>query len=155
MSNQKKVVARWRAEPRRPGLAGVSQGIRGIELRAAGELIITVAAIRGTIRTQANNGWYWCGLGQNTSKSPCATMEEAKAQADAHYKSVMEDRKQAAKEEAEIVYNELVWKGKELASESFKESMKTVRSEAKIESKKRADGILNGDVAYKKESADE
>lgn len=86
MSEQKpKVTARWRKQPKATGLAGMGQGPRGMQLREGDKLIISVAVIQAF--WDRKTGWYWYGLGKNTSDEPCATMEEAKAQADAYYKA--------------------------------------------------------------------
>jgi hypothetical protein len=86
MSEQKpKVTARWRKQPKATGLAGMGQGPRGMQLREGDKLIISVAVIQAF--WDRKTGWYWYGLGKNTCDEPCATMEEAKAQADAYYKA--------------------------------------------------------------------
>ena len=97
MADQKPAVtARWRKQPRTKGLGGVGQGARGMQLRHGENVIISVVVKRefGGLET----GWYWYGLCKNTSDEPCQSMEEAKAQADAHYKDWK--KSQQASEEA-------------------------------------------------------
>lgn len=85
MDDKKKTtVARWRSTPRLKGLAAVGQGVRGVQLRANDNTLITVAPLyTGDYRTVA--GWYWYGMGQNTHASPVATLEAAKAEATKFY----------------------------------------------------------------------
>lgn len=77
--------ARWRSTPRQKGLAGIGQGPRGVELTRGGQVIIHVAPVLE--RERLVTGWYWYGLGMNTSSSPRGTLEEAKAEANDFYKA--------------------------------------------------------------------
>lgn len=85
MADQKPTVtARWRKQPRAKGLAGVGQGSRGMQLRDGEKVIVSVVVMREFGGRET--GWYWYGLGKNTSDEPCQSMEEAKAKADTYYK---------------------------------------------------------------------
>lgn len=82
----KKPVARWRKEPRETGLRSIGAGPRGYELRLGDDVILSVRPDGGNW-ARPLKGWFWVGMGQNTCRSLCATVEEAKAQADAYYKA--------------------------------------------------------------------
>jgi len=79
-------VARWRQQPKMQGLAGVTQGVRGAELRLGEEVLITVSPIIRGLNASQVSGWYWSGLGKNTARTPKSTLEDAKAEADSYYK---------------------------------------------------------------------
>jgi hypothetical protein len=79
------VSARWRKQPDEKGLARTFQNKRGLELREGTTIVMRVAPSQDRMG-RGIDGWYWYGLGKNTCQEPCATQEEAKAQADAHYK---------------------------------------------------------------------
>jgi hypothetical protein len=81
--------ARWRKQPSEGGLRSIGQGPRGYELRQDGEVIIAVHAYGGSALGGSLKGWYWYGMGVNTcnTKPLFKTKEEAKADADAHYKA--------------------------------------------------------------------
>jgi hypothetical protein len=80
-----KVTARWRKQPDEKGLARSFQNKRGLDLREGTKVIISVRYYRDSMG-RGKEGWYWYGLGKNTCQELCAAQEEAKAQADAHYK---------------------------------------------------------------------
>lgn len=84
-----KLSARWRKEKREKGLAGVVQGVRGYELweRDGKRPIIYVAPLILGFNRFSPVGWYWYGLGQNTSASPVSSADEAKVQAMEYYKA--------------------------------------------------------------------
>ena len=84
-----KKVARWRKQPNETGLRSIGQGPRGYELRLDGDVLIHVAAAGGAALNGPLRGWYWCGLDRNTYSEGkmFKTKEEAKADADAFYKS--------------------------------------------------------------------
>lgn len=86
---KKRKVARWRKQPSETGLRSIGQGPRGYELRLDGEELIHVSPIGGGALNGPLLGWYWYGLGRNTytEREPFKTKEEAKADADAFYKS--------------------------------------------------------------------
>lgn len=86
MPSAKPPVARWRSTPKAKGLARVGQGPTGIQLREGTTVIIQVVP-KYAYPYRTREGWYWYGLGQNTCNSPCATIEEAKAEASAFYKT--------------------------------------------------------------------
>lgn len=75
---------RWKKEPRETGLRAVGAGPRGSELHD-GSTRYAVASAKRTDRRVM--GWYWVAGWEskvphkNTCESPCATEEEAKAQA--------------------------------------------------------------------------
>ncbi len=80
---------RWKLNPRETGLARVGAGPRGSTLRdGSGKRYATVSALGS-----GHDGWFWvAGWGsgvphKNTCDAPCATVEEAKAQAMAYVKS--------------------------------------------------------------------
>lgn len=79
--------ARWRATPKAKGLARIGQGPTGIQLREGTKVVIQVAPALSYPGKQIT-GWYWYGLGQNTASTLRETLEEAKADAMAYYKSV-------------------------------------------------------------------
>jgi hypothetical protein len=79
------VTARWRKQPDEKGRARSFQTQRGLQLREGTKVVINVAPYSDS-RGRSVDGWYWYGMGRNTCKEPCATIEEAKAQADAFYK---------------------------------------------------------------------
>ena len=86
LPSQKAPSARWRTTPKAKGLARIGQGPTGIQLRLGSHVLIHVApAMAYPGRTIT--GWYWYGLGQNTSGSACETLEQAKAEATAYYKA--------------------------------------------------------------------
>ena len=72
------MAKRWRREPRETGLSGVCQSVRGYQLRDNGKIVVWLAPFMTADRVQ--HGWYWYGLGQNTSRKPVVTIEEAKKQ---------------------------------------------------------------------------
>lgn len=80
-------VARWRRQPKMPGLAGVTQGVRGAELRIGEEVLITVSPVIRGLNASEVSGWYWSELGKNTARTPKNTLADAKAEADIHYNS--------------------------------------------------------------------
>lgn len=74
--------ARWRRQKRQTGLSAVGAPIRGWDLMCGDSWL---AHVRPKGRN-AESGWYWYGMGNNTSHSPVATPEEAKQQVDAWHK---------------------------------------------------------------------
>ena len=82
--------ARWRKQPSEGGLRSIGQGPRGYELRLDGEELIHVSAAGGNATGGPLRGWYWYGFGVNTytTKPLFKTAEDAKADADAFYKSM-------------------------------------------------------------------
>lgn len=92
-----KITARWRKQPDEKGLARSFQNKRGLELREGTKIVVRVVHNRDSLG-RGIEGWYWHGLGKNTCDEPCQSMEEAKAQADAHYKDWK--KSQQASEEA-------------------------------------------------------
>lgn len=79
---------RWKLNPRETGLRCVIAGPRGSTLRdESGQRYAVVECLR------SREGWFWvAGWGsgvphENTCESPCATAEEAKAQALAYVKA--------------------------------------------------------------------
>lgn len=84
MTIPKKPAMRWRKQPDEIGLSKVGQAPRGAELRRGEEVLVTVTALGGGALTGPLRGWYWYGLGKNTSQSPKPTLSEAKAEAGAH-----------------------------------------------------------------------
>lgn len=80
----------WRLEPKDPGLAGVVQGERGYDLFYAGEHAGSVRPLSyGLERRKLGYFWYAGSdkLGvpyHNTSSTPVAEIEEAKAQCRAY-----------------------------------------------------------------------
>jgi hypothetical protein len=83
----KKPRLTWRKQPNAKGLAKVAQAPRGAILRVDGEDVVHVAAASaGWIQW---SGWYWYTYSdkfpfRNTSKTPVATLEDAKREAEAH-----------------------------------------------------------------------
>ena len=75
----------WRKQPNETGLARVTQGPRGFQLRKDGEIVMWVAPLLVRWKSYDIVGWYFYGAGANTSHEPCATAEEAKTQAKKHY----------------------------------------------------------------------
>lgn len=76
------MVARWRKSPLPSGLRAIGAWPRGAELHDDGQCVITVSA-----RSRSGqDGWYWYGLGKNTSSTPQPSLEEAKAEATRFYK---------------------------------------------------------------------
>jgi hypothetical protein len=78
--SEKKQVARWRKTPKATGLRAV------LQRRVGGKVIIRVSWAE-SFDAKRPKGWYWAGLGHNTSESLVATAEEAKANADAWHKA--------------------------------------------------------------------
>ena len=80
---------RWKLDPKATGLARVIAGPRGSTLRDESGTRYAVVSAAG----RTSEGWYWvAGWGSgvphmNTCDAPCATVEEAKAQALAYVKS--------------------------------------------------------------------
>lgn len=72
------MALRWRKQPNETGLRRVCQGPRGFELREGSTIVIRVSPLLSNHREVM--GWYWYGLGKNTSNEPTKTAEEAKAQ---------------------------------------------------------------------------
>lgn len=81
-----KQVARWRKTPRETGLRSIGAAPRGYELRLGDDVILWVNPSGGNW-ARPLEGWYWVGMGQNTSRNLKATAEEAKAEADTFYKA--------------------------------------------------------------------
>lgn len=81
-------MRRWRKEPNETGLRSIGQRDRGYELWEDGECICNVSP-SGSGWQRPLEGWYWCGDGINTynTKPLFKTKEDAKADADAHFKS--------------------------------------------------------------------
>lgn len=79
-------VARWRKQPRETGLRSIGAAPRGYELRMGDDVILYVAPSGGNWALPLE-GWYWVGMGQNTCRNLKATAEEAKAEADAYFKT--------------------------------------------------------------------
>jgi len=79
---------RWRKEPHETGLRSVGQSPRGFELRDGEEVVCSVSPAGGGWRSPLR-GWYWVGDGINTynSKPLFKTKEDAKADADLHFKA--------------------------------------------------------------------
>ena len=80
---------RWKLNPRETGLARVVAGPRGSSLRDESGKKYAAVSVLGRWR----DGWFWVAGWdsdvpyQNTCDAPCATVEEAKAQALAYVKS--------------------------------------------------------------------
>ncbi len=92
------MAMRWKKEPAPTGLARVTAGPRDSELLIDG--VTRVAAVSAVGRSNSN-GWFWvAGWGhphiphKNTCNTPCATENEAKAEAIGY---VRECLKRAAK----------------------------------------------------------
>ena len=85
------MTVRWKLNPRQTGLRAVGAGPRGYELHDGSIVLMWIQANGGGWR-RPQEGWYWYGLEANTSSTPVATIEEAKAQARAWY----EKHKEAA-----------------------------------------------------------
>ncbi len=80
----KKPRTRWRREKAATGLMAVGAPVRGWDLlRGDGWL----AHVRPLGR-DAERGWYWYGMDNNTAYAPVATPEEAKQQAEARLREV-------------------------------------------------------------------
>lgn len=91
MASQKAPSARWRTTPKAKGLARVGQGPTGVQLRLGEQVLIHVApAFSCPGRTIT--GWYWYGLGQNTSGNARETLEQAKTEAAEFYKAHIKSR---------------------------------------------------------------
>lgn len=86
MHSHKAPSARWRTTPKAKGLARIGQGPTGVQLRVGTKVLIHVAPAM-SYPGRSITGWYWYGFGQNTSGSPCETLEQAKAEAVAFYKA--------------------------------------------------------------------
>lgn len=82
----------WRKQPSETGLARVTQGPRGFELRLGKEIVMRVAPLTDRTARYTILGWYWYGMGMNTVHKPCATAEEAKNQAKAAYQELIRIR---------------------------------------------------------------
>jgi hypothetical protein len=68
-------------------LAGVTLGVRGAELRLGEAVLITVSPVIRGLNVSEVSGWYWSGLGKNTARTLKNTLEDAKVEADSHYKA--------------------------------------------------------------------
>jgi len=75
------MALRWRKQPNETGLRRVCQGPRGFELRDGEKAVVHVAPLTNPANRWEVIGWYWYGLGMNTSGEPVRSAEEAKAQA--------------------------------------------------------------------------
>ncbi len=84
-------AARWSKEPRETGLRSITQGVRGFELKKDGVRLAFVSPLYSPNDRFQVIGWYWYGFRQNTSNSPVATPEEAKAQAMEAYRQYQGD----------------------------------------------------------------
>jgi len=74
------MAARWKKKPPKTALHAFATGPRTSFLHTGdGKIILQTAWIAD------DGGWYWYGLRQNTRESPCATEDEAKAEAMAFY----------------------------------------------------------------------
>lgn len=81
------MAARWRLDPAETGLRAVGAGPRCSGLYAGtSDWILKVSPIGGDWK-EPLIGWYWYGMGQNTCRRPCATVEDAKAEAMAFYRA--------------------------------------------------------------------
>lgn len=82
--------ARWRKQPSEDGLRSIGQAPRGYELRLNGDVLVHVVACGGGALLGPLRGWYWYGFDTNTyrTKPLFETAEDAKADADAFYKSM-------------------------------------------------------------------
>ncbi len=80
------MAARWKLNPRETGLSAVGAGPRASQLYDDGKAVATVEPLGGDWRGPLR-GWYWYGMGCNTCDTPAATVDEAKAQAMAFYKT--------------------------------------------------------------------
>lgn len=82
------MALRWRKTPRETGLAAVTQGLRGYELRDGGEDVGRVYPLKTRPWDYTASGWYWAACGKNsyTTKEIYNTPEEAKAACMAYVK---------------------------------------------------------------------
>lgn len=86
----------WKREERETGLRSIYQGERGYDLRINGVRI--GRACRKGVRFGASEGYYWYAgeppwlPHKNTSDTPVATMDEAKAQCMAYVKKHLDAR---------------------------------------------------------------
>ena len=81
------MAVRWKKEAEETGLGRVGAGPRTSYLHNGNDdWILHTGCIGGGYRGPVR-GWYWFGMGQNTSTKPCATEAEAKAEAMAFYKA--------------------------------------------------------------------
>lgn len=83
---------RWKLQPREKGLRAVGAAPRGYQYHDGNEIYATVSPNGGGWQRK-QDGWYWysrvSGESVNTCRTPVATIEEAKAQAQAHVKEYL------------------------------------------------------------------
>ena len=74
-------MRRWRKQPNETGLSAIGQAPRGFDLAEGDEVLVCVRPHTVEGRRWASTGWYWYGLGNNTSGRSVGTPDEAKAEA--------------------------------------------------------------------------
>jgi hypothetical protein len=83
---------RWKMQPAETGLRAVGAAPRAHDLHDGEEIYATVSPNGGGWQRK-QNGWHWysrvSGEPVNTWAEPVATVEEAKAQAQAHVKEYL------------------------------------------------------------------
>ena len=78
-------MIRWRKEPSEKGLARITQGPRGVDLVADGQIVLRVRPSMNMCREI--QGWYFYGMNVNTAHSLIQNIEAAKIAARAYYDS--------------------------------------------------------------------
>jgi len=82
-------MARWSKQPSETGLARVSQGPRGFDLKDSGEVVVRVRPRGPRLDKYMITGWYWYGLGQISlwDNKVFGSADEAKESAMAYFKA--------------------------------------------------------------------
>ena len=79
-------MRRWRKQPNETGLSLIGQAPRGLDFADGDEILVCVRPLTASESRWKAVGWYWYGMGHNTSHEPVGTPDEAKAEATAWMK---------------------------------------------------------------------